>query len=851
MPEKEPSRAVPAVLLALALAAVLWPVLGGGQALLAVHTDQLEPWRADVDAARLAALDARARPLAADKTLMFQPQLQAAFARLARGEAPLWNPDSLCGVPLLAQAVHGVLHPPNLLAWWLSPTRAWGWIALLQSLIAAGGAYALARALGCERWAAALSGLSFACCGFLAGRLNWYQIHGASVYLPVGLLAVLRLCDGARTGALLLLSAALGCSLLAGFPQSSLLLLYSGLALAAWELLPGLLAGGERRRAAGGRGLRVAAGLALGIALGLPQLLPALELARGPESGRGSVAPEVAASLGMRPVGLLAAVVPDLFGHPDDLARHTLPHLRQAGALQRALQEPRANAVETASSIGLVPLLLALLGLGTATRGRGLFAALFLGGALLAVRTPLLPLVLHLPGLSAADPRRFLLLFELGGAVLAGIGLSRLVRQAPPRWFVVAACLLAAAAVLAALVAASFDATTWLEWIGPRLAAATGVPLEEVRAHADDLGLDLALLQHALARAAILAAAGAGGVLLLRRWRAVGLALLLVAASADLLQGTSRAVTAMPADGHFRALPGLAALADPEGGRLERFTAGDPHDVLAYPLPPNTGLPSGVRDVSGYITFPPRRVERLHALLQPGTSFGVGTAALSDPAALDSPLLDLFAVSRVLSTVPLERAGLTSLGRVGAGWLYRNDDARPRAWLASTLVVVGDEEAAAARLAQAGPEARTQAVVEGALGAWEPGATVALGEAPGAARLVRDEPERVEVAVSAASDGVLVLADSWMPGWSAEVDGRPAVLAPANLAFRAVAVPAGEHVVRFTYRSAAWTAGAVVGAVALAAWLGLALAALSRRGRSSGAAATSTRPPARAAGSPP
>src|SRR5678815_156226 len=145
-------------------------------------------------------------------------------------------------------------------------------------------------------------------------RLNWYQIHGASVYLPVGLLAVLRLCDGARTGALLLLSAALGCSLLAGFPQSSLLLLYSGLALAAWELLPGLLAGGERRRAAGGRGLRVAAGLALGIALGLPQLLPALELARGPESGRGSVAPEVAASLGMRPVGLLAAVVPDLFG---------------------------------------------------------------------------------------------------------------------------------------------------------------------------------------------------------------------------------------------------------------------------------------------------------------------------------------------------------------------------------------------------------------------------------------------------------------------------------------------------------------------------------------------------------
>jgi uncharacterized membrane protein YfhO len=98
---------------------------------------------------------------------------------------------------------------------------------------------------------------------------------------------------------------------------------------------------------------------------------------------------------------------------------------------------------------------------------------------------------------------------------------------------------------------------------------------------------------------------------------------------------------------------------------------------------------------------------------------------------------------------------------------------------------------------------------------------------------------------------VLVLADTWMPGWSAELDGRPAELRPANLAFRAVAVPAGEHRVRFTYASAAWTTGSRIGAVACAAWLVLAGATLSRRGRSSGAAARSTAPPARAAGSPP
>ena len=851
MPERAPSTVLPAALLGLLLVAVLAPVLGGGRALLAVHTDQFQPWRAQADPARLAEIEAHSRPLAADKTLMFQPQLMLAIARLERGEVPLWNPDSLCGVPLLAQAVHGVLHPPNLLAWWLSPTRAWGWIALLQTLLAAAGAYALARALDAVPWACALTGLSFACCGFLAARLNWYQIHGASVYLPIGLLAVLRLCDGARRGALLLLSAALGCSLLAGFPQSSLLLVYSGAALAAWMLLPSLAAGGERRRAAAARALRVGAGLALGVALGLPQLLPSLELARSPESARGSVAPEVAATLGMRPVGLLAAVVPDVFGQPDDLARHELPHLRQSGALQRALLEPTANAVETASSFGLVPLLLALLGLAGAGRARGLFAALFLGGALLAVQTPVLPLALHLPGLSAADPRRFLLLFCLGGAVLAGAGLTRLLREPAPRSFVVLVCVIAAGLAAAAVWAAGLDSASWVALIGPRLAAATGVSFDEIAAHAGDLDLDRALLQQALLRAALLAAAAAAGVLLMRRWRGAGAALLLLASAADLAQVTARNVTALPADGQFRQPPGLSALEDPDGGRLARFTAGDPRDVLSYPLPPNTGLPFGVRDLSGYITFPPRRVELLHSLLQPGSSFGVGTAALSDPAALDSPLLDLFAVSRVLSTVPLERPGFTALGRVGEAWLYRNDDALPRAWLASSLLVVETEAAATAAMAEIGPATRRRAVIEGALGAWAPGEPpVELADPPGTASLRRDEPEDVEVAVQAARDGVLVLADSWMPGWSAELDGHPTPMRPADLAFRAVAVPAGEHSVRFRYRSPAWVIGSRVGAGALLLWLALAVSGWRRTSRR-GAAAASRPPPAGTAGSPP
>jgi len=824
-------RAAPVALLLLVPFLFFSRTLFGAGALLAVHTDQLSPWRAEQSPEHVVALSAASDPLSTDKTICFHPLLIACLRRLHAGEPPLWNPDNLCGVPLLAQAVHGALSPPILLATALLPLAvADGWVALAQTLVAALGMYGLARQLRCGPWPAVLAGLSFAFAGFFSARFQFLQVTGAAVWLPVVLLGVERIASGAGRRAVGGVALAVGFSFLAGFPQSTLHVLYAAAAWSAVRLAGLWRAGGGERARAAGVAVRLAAALLLGIVIGWPQLGTSAEMALSPDSTRRSTSPDVLATFAMRPATLASALVPDLFGNPRDLRRHELPHLRDDGVMRRLFCKPGSNFIETASTFGTLPLLLALLGLTARRPGRALGALLLLGGALLVIDTPLLPWLLRLPALDTGDPRRFLLWFVAGGALLAGLGLAELLERGPPRWFLSAVVGLMAATLVTTSSVFSLDEAAWSAAVVPPLAAQSGLPQAEVAAHAGDLALDLHLLQGALMRLSGWLLLGAVALVAARTRPKVGAALLLAGTALDLVGFAERATSVLPAERYFAPPPGLQALLDDDGGRLVRFYTGPPHQALDYPLTPSTALAFGVRDASGYVALAPRRVEALSDLVQPGTSTNVGTAALSDPAALDSPLLDLMAVTRVLSSVPLDRPGLTPLGRVGDAWLYRNDDARPRAWLADAVQVVPDEAAARSALADPSRDPRRSAVIEAPFAAGSAGAGGGPGDGARAATIVRDEPEHVEVAVRCAADAVLVLADSWMPGWSATIDGRDAPLRPANLAFRAVAVPAGEHRVAFRYRSPSWDFGAPAAAAALLLALGCVLP--SRRGAS-------------------
>jgi hypothetical protein len=84
-------------------------------------------------------------------------------------------------------------------------------------------------------------------------------------------------------------------------------------------------------------------------------------------------------------------------------------------------------------------------------------------------------------------------------------------------------------------------------------------------------------------------------------------------------------------------------------------------------------------------------------------------------------------------------------------------------------------------------------------------------------RWSRDAAHLVRLETDCPLPALLVLTDSYYPGWTATVDAEPVGIQLAERAFRAVAVPAGKHVVEFRYQPATYRIGLFVSLIACAA----------------------------------
>jgi hypothetical protein len=102
------------------------------------------------------------------------------------------------------------------------------------------------------------------------------------------------------------------------------------------------------------------------------------------------------------------------------------------------------------------------------------------------------------------------------------------------------------------------------------------------------------------------------------------------------------------------------------------------------------------------------------------------------------------------------------------------------------------------RIAGAVPRARILASGDPQTSSEHPPVLTSSG-VPGLAKIVSFRPGRVELVTTLTADSLLVLHDSYYPGWVADVDGKPAPILRHAMLFRAIEVPAGNHHVTFRF----------------------------------------------------
>jgi hypothetical protein len=99
----------------------------------------------------------------------------------------------------------------------------------------------------------------------------------------------------------------------------------------------------------------------------------------------------------------------------------------------------------------------------------------------------------------------------------------------------------------------------------------------------------------------------------------------------------------------------------------------------------------------------------------------------------------------------------------------------------------------------------------------------------GTASILRRSVNSLLVLARASRSSWLVVADSWDEGWRVTVDGRDADVLPADSALRAVQLPRGDHLVRFTYVPPSFVAGAIISSLSVGILAGGAILMLWRR----------------------
>ena len=160
-----------------------------------------------------------------DLAIQVRPWLDYQAREFHAGRFPLWDPYEWGGQPLAGQVQPGTFNPLNWILFAMPleaghiPIRTLHWYWVLIHWVGAAFCFALCRSLKAGMWPSLLGASIFALTGFL-GHTDWPQILMSSIWIPLVLLFFARVVRGARPGSsAALCGAALAMQFLSGHHQ--------------------------------------------------------------------------------------------------------------------------------------------------------------------------------------------------------------------------------------------------------------------------------------------------------------------------------------------------------------------------------------------------------------------------------------------------------------------------------------------------------------------------------------------------------------------------------------------------------------------------------------------------------
>ena len=755
-----------------------------------------------------AGLDPRApvllgHPTQADVTHQFYPWRAFAADELRRGSVPLWNPYVCCGQPFAAGWQSAVFYPPNL-AFLILPVHVvinWGFAGHL--MLAGAFTFLYLRLLGAGRFAGLVAAISFTLSSTMVLRVfaGHLSLVCAAAWFPALLLAAEGWRRGRRLSWALFGGIVFGLQILAGHPQVA----YFSAAGCAFYLAAAVLFSprGARGREAAGAGVFLAVVAPLGASLAAVQLIPGIEFVansiRGAEAGSG------ARMLSFPPENLVTFLVPDALGD-------------FVGIFCWGRRFLWGEAVY----LGVLPLVMALVVLlFRRNRTTAVLACLALAPLVLVLAagvpsaSPLLEAIPGLGGVQGPTKALFIAVFAL--CCLAGLGAQRVLGERAARLGAAAAVLLGLAAFCGVEAFRTDDGpSAWRALVGyrkeadPRYWRVLDDPAFLLEARG--------VFREGMRRLSMLLTASAGALLLASRGKSnprLAQAAIAGLVVADLWSWNARFIATVPVSA-CRWPSGVVRLLARGGGEW-RVTR-DPRSAVAGI---NQNIVDRIHAFEGYETDEVRLFGEFRGLFDPVADGAAGM--FRSPASLKAASLASVRYLIAPAAAPDPAPG-APVRRDGAGVrIHENPVAFPRARVVHRAMVVPVETQALALIRWPGFDPRGEAVLDAAPGIVLPGGP------PSAAVIARDEPREVVVRCRLDAPGVLVLADTWYPGWRATVDGADAPILRANHAFRGVALGKGAHEVRFIFRPASFMFGAWLSVLAAAGTACVLPRALRRR----------------------